>query len=205
MHKKFIQKFTSKDPVVIYNPIDYIPQQKVKNTIPHIGFVGRLVSLKGVDLLIQALKQLEDKKWTCTIVWEGDQRERLEQLVHKLWLTDRITFVWADDRKNWLHKFDIFINPSYQEGLPTTVVEALIAGCVVVATDVGGISEISNNVDLLLCKPGNIDELLIRIDSALQMPNSNGWLSEEDVAKKFSRKYATKSYLWLYDDVISGK
>jgi glycosyltransferase involved in cell wall biosynthesis len=84
MHKTFIQKFTSKEPVVIYNPIDYVPQPTVKNKVPHIGFIGRLVSLKGVDILIQALKQLEDRQWTCTIVGEGDQREKLEKLVQQL-------------------------------------------------------------------------------------------------------------------------
>jgi hypothetical protein len=46
MHKQFISKFTNKNPAVIYNPIDYQPQDKVRNSIPHIGFVGRLVSLK---------------------------------------------------------------------------------------------------------------------------------------------------------------
>jgi len=84
MHKTFIQKFTSKEPIVIYNPIDYVPQPRVKNKVPHIGFVGRLVSLKGVDLLIQALKQLEDRQWTCTIVGEGDQREKLGALADTL-------------------------------------------------------------------------------------------------------------------------
>jgi len=84
MHKTFIQKFTSKEPVVIYNPIDYIPQQKVKNVVPHIGFVGSLIARKGVDLLIQALKHLAEKEWTCTIVGEGDQRKKLEESVDKL-------------------------------------------------------------------------------------------------------------------------
>jgi len=46
MHKDFIKKFTSKSPIVIYNPIDYKPKKRIKNTIPHIGFIGRLVPLK---------------------------------------------------------------------------------------------------------------------------------------------------------------
>jgi len=83
-HKAFIQKFTSKDPVVIYNPIDYVPQLRIQNIVPHIGFVGSLIARKGVDLLIQALKQLEEKEWICTIVGEGDQRKKLEILVSDL-------------------------------------------------------------------------------------------------------------------------
>lgn len=53
---------------------------------------------------------------------------------------------------------DIFINPSYSEGLPTTVLEAGLMKCAVVATDVGGTSEIiEDGRDGLLCKPEVLD------------------------------------------------
>lgn len=83
----------------------------------------------------------------------------LEKLTHHFHLSDRITFVGSDDRANRLPKFDIFVNPSYQEGLPTTVIEALLAHCVVVATDVGGTKEISDKQDLILVKPGDVKSL----------------------------------------------
>jgi len=47
----------------------------------------------------------------------------------------------------------ILINPSYQEGLPTTVIEGLLTKSVVIATDVGGTREISEEEDLLLFSP----------------------------------------------------
>lgn len=192
-HKRFISKFTSKEAVLIYNPIDYIPQPRIKNKIPHIGFIGRLVSLKGIDLLIQALKQLENKEWTCTIVGEWDQRTTLEVLVQELWLEDRITFVWTDDRANWLHHFDIFVNPSHQEWLPTTVVEALLAKCIVVATDVGGTREISNKEDLIVVKSGNREEIKNWIELAFARLDMSG-MSYEDVVKKFWLETAIKKY-----------
>lgn len=46
MHKQFISKFTEKEPLVIYNPVDFLPLPKILNNVVHIGFVGRLVSLK---------------------------------------------------------------------------------------------------------------------------------------------------------------
>jgi len=64
----FIKKFTQKDITVIYNPIDYIPKEKENNKSIHIGFLGRLVSLKGVDILIRALKNIENKDWKCSIM-----------------------------------------------------------------------------------------------------------------------------------------
>lgn len=192
-HKQFIQKFTSKEPIVIYNPIDYIPQKKVTNTIPHIWFVGRLVSIKGIDILIQALKQLENKEWICSIIGEWDQRKTLEKLTQELWLQDRISFVWADDRANWLHRFDIFVNPSHQEWLPTTVVEAILAQCIVVATDVGGTSEISDRDDLIIVRPGQVDTIVEWLQVAFARLEKSGD-SYEVVMKKFGVESALSAY-----------
>lgn len=196
-HKKFIQKFTSKEPVVIDNPIDYVPKPKVKNKVPHIGFVGRLVSLKWVDILIQVLKKLENQAWTCTIVGEGDQRQKLQRLSVSLGLADRIRFVWADDRANRLHTFDIFVNPSYQEWLPTTVVEALLAWCIVVATDVGGTREISDKEDLIIVESGKIENVYIGLSQALIQLNKS-WLSQKGVMIKFDIVEVIKKYKEMF-------
>jgi glycosyltransferase involved in cell wall biosynthesis len=197
-HKTFIKKFTHKEPIVIYNPIDYIPQTKIKNAVPHIGFIWRLVSLKGVDILIKALKQIEKKEWTCTIVWEGNQEKNLKHLTQSLWLEDRIIFVWADDRANWLHRFDIFVNPSYQEWLPTTVVEALIAWCVVVATDVGGTREIRDGQDLLLIQKWDSKKLRFMLTTSLDTYKQICWSSQDHVIKKFKINTAIQRYLDIF-------
>ena len=200
-HRAFIKKFTTKEPIIIYNPIDYIPKARTKNTIPHIGFIWRLVSLKGVDILIKALKQIENNKWTCTIVWEGNQEDNLKNLVQSLWLDDRIHFFWADDRVNRLHRFDIFVNPSYQEWLPTTVVEALISGCVVVATDVGGTREILNSKDLILVKKWNGESLSCWINDALLNYKHYDSKSCNVVKENFNVDKNIKRYFSLYRNI----
>ena len=63
---------------------------------------------------------------------------------------------------------DILINPSHQEGLPTTVLEGLLSRCVVVATDVGGTKEISDHKDLILVKPGEVKDLQKGLEYAIQ-------------------------------------
>ena len=192
-HKKFINKFTNKEAIVIYNPIDYIPQQKIKNKILHIWFVGRLVPLKWVDLLIHSLYNIKREKWQCTIVWDGTERARLEVMSRKLWLESRINFIWSDDRSNRLHKFDIFINPSYQEGVPTTVIEALMAKCIVVATNVWGTKEISQERDLILVKKWCSEQITIWIQQAIQNLDKAGQ-SENIVNKKFNTKTIIEKY-----------
>lgn len=173
MHKNFIKRFTKKEPIVIYNPVDYIPQQRLPNKtgIIHIWFVGRLVPLKWVDILLYALSQLETKNRKCVIVWDGSEKQKLIELTSTLWLDDKVCFVWSDDRNNRLHRFDIFVNPSYQEWVPTTVIEALLAGCIVVATDVWWTREITDKEDLILCEPGDKDILSSTISKAIQSTN----------------------------------
>ena len=51
------------------------------------------------------------------------------------------------------------MNPSFQEGLPTTVMEALVSGCQVIATDVGGTREILRKIPFALIEPRNTEAL----------------------------------------------
>ena len=181
-------------------PIDYQPQKRIKNTIPHIGFIGRLVPLKWVDLLLQALAKIQKRYRTCTIVGTGSEEKRLQQLAKDLDITHRITFVWADDRLNRLHKFDIFVNPSYQEGVPTTIIEALIAQCIVVATDVGGTKEISNEEDLILVEKGNAESIVQWLLLAFDRTVSSG--------KSYSRvmeKFGVDQSIEKYKKIIAQK
>ena len=92
---------------------------------------------------------------------------------------------------------DIFINPSLQEGLPTTVIEALFAECIVVATDVWGTKEISDKSDFILVQPSSRDSLLLGIRKALTKLNAH-WLSADAVREKFSRKKRILQYANLY-------
>ena len=80
---------------------------------------------------------------------------------------------------------DILVNPSHQEGLPTTVLEGLLSGCVVVATDVGGTKEISDKDDLILVKSGEVKDLQKALEYALQNHKKLSGLSYVSVKKKF--------------------
>ena len=145
-----------------------------ENQKVRIAFVGRLVSLKGVDLLLNALSKIETP-FDCRIVGDGEERENLEELSRQLGLFDSeirsVEFLGAKSREEVLSEIlpstDVFVNPSYQEGLPTTVIEALLAGCAVVATDVGGTREISELDDLVLSEPGNADALSSALRAAI--------------------------------------
>lgn len=140
------ETFSRADIEVIYRGFSFPKVDRVQNAVPKIGFVGRLTGLKNVAWLLEALSDMKWESWTLEIVWDGEERENIEKLTETLALTERVDFLGARDHEWIMWEYypgvDIFVNPSLQEWLPTTVIEALGMGCEVIATDVGGTREI---------------------------------------------------------------
>ncbi len=143
----------------------------------HIWFVGRLVDLKWVDVLIRAFAQVQrDYKGSVLlklqIIGDGPEKKKLEKLSESLTLSESIEFLGVVPiervRSEFLPSFHIFVNPSFQEWLPTTVIEALIAGCQVIATDVGWTREILRYAPFLLIAPRNIRSLQEAMEKSIQ-------------------------------------
>lgn len=133
-----------------------------------IVFIGRLISGKGTADLIESLDKLSiNKKWVCFVIGDGDCREKLEQQVKDKELIDRIIFLGKCSHKKTLEMLkssDLLVNPSYTEGIPTTVLEAAILEKPVLATNVGGTRECFYK-KISLLKPGDIDSLLNRLNN----------------------------------------
>lgn len=201
----FIKKF-SKTPIeVIYRGLDFpeIKRKKQNSDSISLGFIGRLVKLKGVDILISAFADLIDEypHLHLQIIGDGEERQSLEKQVQSLNIQDKVSFLGYKDKNTLqnqiLPSLDIFINPSLQEGLPTTVIEALLAECIVVATDVWGTREISDKSDFILVQPDDRDALIFGIRQALTQLDFH-WLSADMVREKFSRKKRILQYADLY-------
>src|SRR5690606_14697264 len=112
-----------------------------------IVYVGRLVEAKGLRELLAAFGRLsqDDATLRLALVGDGVMREELEALVRVAGLHERIVLTGGmepDDVARWLGAADLLSLPSWSEGYPNVVVEALACGCPVVATDVGGTREI---------------------------------------------------------------
>lgn len=105
-----------------------------------LGSVGRLDPMKGQDVLLQALAQVE--RIQLVILGEGAFRPQLEQLVDELGLQNRVQLVgWVEQPQAYLKTFDVIAQPSRSEGFPLTVVEAMLAARPIVATRVGSVAE----------------------------------------------------------------
>ena len=203
----FIQQFTSKKISVIYRGFNFTPVLREKKEKPDqilIGFVGRLVKLKGVDLLIEAFAQLEQeyRNLRLQIIWDGEERCNLEKKVEALGLWDKISFLWYQSPEkvysDFLPHIDIFVNPSLQEGLPTTVIEALFAQCITVATGVGGTREIADGEDFIVVEPWSVEALKGALNQALALVWKANWASYQQVRERFGWKRGVGEYLENY-------
>jgi glycosyltransferase involved in cell wall biosynthesis len=113
-----------------------------------ITFLGKIGPNKGTRQLIEALATLKDRSdWNATICGNGAVEES-RNLAKRLGIADRTRFPgWLDDRAtaDQLRQTDIFVLPSFSEGLPMSILEAFAWGIAVVATPVGSIPEVINH------------------------------------------------------------
>ncbi|MEW6324886.1 MAG: glycosyltransferase family 4 protein [Nitrospirota bacterium] len=112
---------------------------------PVIGVVGRLVPIKGHRYLIDALPAIlhEFPKARLLFVGEGDERARLARQAAQLGVADHLHLVGAQpELRRYFAACDLIVQPSLNEGMGRTVVEALVMGKPVVASRVGGLPEL---------------------------------------------------------------
>ena len=107
--------------------------------------VGRLAPQKGHHYLLQAVPAVL-AQWPQTVfalVGDGSSRPELEAEAQRLGIESQVRFLGTQANvPDWLAAADVFVLPSISEGLPVALLEAMIAGRAVVATDVGGVGEV---------------------------------------------------------------
>ena len=107
-----------------------------------IGTVARLAPVKNHALALHALQRL-DEDVHLVLIGEGPSRRALEELAKQLHVERRVHFTGQLVEAENLHQFfDVSVLCSRSEGFPNAVIEALAAGCPVVATPVGGVPEV---------------------------------------------------------------
>lgn len=146
-----------------------IPEQ------PHFVCVGRLSGQKGHLLLLEAVRQLvaEGYRFTVALVGDGEMRSQIEQLLITYDLQACVSITgWAanDAVKAELLRAQALVLPSFAEGLPVVIMEALALGRPVLTTTVAGIPElVETGVNGWLVVPGSVESLLEAMRSALTM------------------------------------
>nr|MBN1857941.1 glycosyltransferase family 4 protein [Candidatus Bipolaricaulota bacterium] len=152
-----------------------------------IGFVGRLVREKGLLDLIQAMKHVTSEHPQAHLVVVGGEdrtgRDRetpriARDLIARENLGDSIRFLGVrDDVPELLPLLDVFVLPSYREGMPRSILEAMACGVPVVATDIRGCrEEVVDSETGRLVPPGDVQALSQAIRELLDHPERARWM-----------------------------
>lgn len=126
-------------------------------------FVGNVSRAKGVEVMLRALAGCTESWHHFALVGHGPDMEFMKKLACDLGIDDRLEWTGrrsAREIPDTMRRFDFLVLPSFSEGRPNVVMEAMASGLPVIATTVGGIPDIIISGETgILVKPGDDDEL----------------------------------------------
>jgi glycosyltransferase involved in cell wall biosynthesis len=205
--QEYIDKIAARKVLVINNYVD-IEKYDVPRTPGQILFLGAFIKRKGIYDLINALKEVRSD---CHLHLCGAGEDKTVQtLIDELSLNDFVTnhgWVDAKQKTQLLSECSVFILPSYNEGLPMVIIEAMACEIPVISTPVGGIPEVIIEGETgYLVEPGDITEITHKLGVVL---DSNGITEVTDKAKQYyNAHFSSKTILpkWesLYTRILNG-
>jgi len=183
------------------------PNLEIKNNYQKdiiITFIGRLIDGKGVTNLISVIKNTS-YNLKLFIIGDGPQKQTLKNLSIRLNLENKVIFFGNkkfEETIGILKISDIFVNPSYTEGLPTSVIEAALCKKAIIATNVGGTSEIiTDQKNGFLIEPKNIKQLKEKLEILINDVATRerfGNNAYNEIKDKFDWEKSIEKYLAIF-------
>jgi glycosyltransferase involved in cell wall biosynthesis len=173
-----------------------------------IGFVGRLIEQKGVDVLLDAFPAIRNHHPRSRLVIVGDGPLRQKMHARAKTIGSGVFFAgWIDDAMRAMAACDVMVMPSRWEGLGLAALEALACARPLVASDVDALPEIVRDRETgLLVPPGDPEALAAAVVSLLDQPawaERLGEAGRADVRERFSIQRMARATLDLYADVLA--
>ena len=174
-------------------------------------FVGRLTEQKGLPYLIEAIHVLSRKNYhlNLTIIGEGPDRKKNEELVRRFNLQDQVFFfgkVVHEEIADQLSKHDIFVLPSLYEGHPNALLEAMSVGLPSLVTKCGGSEYFVDNSVGRVAEAGNAESLAKALQELLELSEEElhamGLAAQERVKKNFDINVIAEQYLQLFKQLV---
>ncbi len=198
---------------LILNAVDL---EEIDKTYPkdlgdsfYIGYVGRLIESKGLECLLDAFKLISSKISNLRLgfVGEGPFKEYLSTRVKDYNLTSKVDFFgYQSNSVSYLKAFSVFVLPSFSEGIPRCIMEAMAAKIPVVASDIeGNRILVEHKKTGLLFPVGDAQKLSDAIYYMLTHKEEAQKMVENaraKIEKEFSAKRMAQEYTYLYKEVI---
>ncbi|MBP7508329.1 MAG: glycosyltransferase [Prolixibacteraceae bacterium] len=190
---------------VIPNPVTVIDANtSVKKK--QIVTIGRLSHEKGHIVLIRAFARISSNDWTLHVIGDGPELSNLEIESLNLGISQRVKFYgFKKDFSKVLGESDIFVLPSFYEGFPNALIEAMSVPVACVSSDcIAGPSDIiKEGINGLLVQPNNVEQLAFTLNRLIENPELRRRLATE--AYKVRETYAFAKIAQQYLDFIFKK
>lgn len=169
-------------------------------------FLGRICKEKGIRELFAAIEVLReefpDMRLSLGGIWEEDLKEQAKALGEHV---EYLGWITGEEKQRLLQESDIFVLPTYFEGLPVSLLEAMANYCGVIATTTGGIPHMmTSQVEGILIPPKDVDSLTQAIRQLLLEPKlckQYGDLARKQVETHYSMEENQKKLLSIYETV----
>ena len=161
--------------------------------------VGRLSEEKGLEVLMEALAQLERERsgWGAQLLGEGPMRPRLEASVHRLGLDARVSFAGhVDAAWGWMKRASVLVSIGHYEGHPNAVLEAMACGCPLVVSDIAAHREFLDEKAAVLVNGRDAAALAAAISRVLDEPGEAEVRASEARARVASLSIARVAGEW---------
>jgi teichuronic acid biosynthesis glycosyltransferase TuaC len=199
---------------VLHNAVDvhlFSPNTFIRNNgeFTVLG-VGRFIPTKGFHILLEAFakfSKLLNQQARLVLVGDGPQHEALLQRAADLDIHSSVEMVGFIDQEKlvkYYQEADVFCLPSFSEGFPCVVVEAMACGKPVVASRVGGIAEVVDAQSGILVAPGDADTLCDALLHA-QKRTWDGEIIRKKILEGFGWDKWVETILKLIDDATNEK
>jgi glycosyltransferase involved in cell wall biosynthesis len=174
-----------------------------------IGYVGRLVTEKGIPILLEAAKMLNDEGFSfrLELIGDGAERKNLENAARRLRLQERITFTGylsGAAFEEAVRALNIVVMPSqWEETAGLAVMEKMMTGGLVIVADVGGLSEVVGSAGLKFT-PGDVRTLYSQLRIVMEKPSiiaAVGAMARQRALKHFDRDSMIQNHMTLYREV----
>lgn len=155
---------------ILYNPCIIQDFKKIATEKINVLFMGRIGKRKGVYEIIEAGKYIQNNVIIINLYGDGELKDlkEFEKLITENNLQEKIkinSWISGDKKDEAYRSADIYILPSYEEGLPMSVLEAMSYKLPVISTPIGGIPEaVKDNVNGFLIEAGDYQALAQKID-----------------------------------------
>jgi glycosyltransferase involved in cell wall biosynthesis len=172
------------------------------------GWVGRLTSEKGADVLLEGLTAVRDLPLRVSVVGTGGQLPALRSRAEALGLGAVLTWHGAvPDAERIMAAFDVFVLSSRTEGTPIVLFEAMAAGVPIVATRVGGVPDVLAEREALLVPPEQPGALADALRAVFADPASAAGrtqAAQEALHDRFGVEPWLDAYVRIYAAVAGG-